>query len=308
MSSSWLIFSIIPPAFFAITNFTEKYVLKRYLKKSSGASFMLLTAVIGLVIAIPIFFIFYNQIYLDGYGILLTSLSSFVTAFCWILYAKALSKDDVTVVIPLYQTITIFNYILGLIFLKETLTLLQIVACSLIMLGGISLSLDLTSGKPKLKKEVFVTMISCAFLGAVSVLLYKMALLRTNYWGTAFWSYLALAIFGGLLLITVSPWRKELAFLFRQNRKRVIGISAFNEIIGSGGSLIYNFALLLSPIALVSVVSNGFQPFFVLIFGILITIFLPKLGEEKIAPKHLAHRGIAILIMFLGTYLLSYNS
>lgn len=65
-----------------------------------------------------------------------------------------------------------------------------------------------------------------------------------------------------------------------------------------------NFATLLAPLALVWVV-NGFQPFFVLLYGVIITLFFPKFGTESLLKKHLVQKVVAILIMFVGVLLLN---
>ena len=69
------------------------------------------------------------------------------------------------------------------------------------------------------------------------------------------------------------------------------------------GNLLFQYASLLAPLALVWAV-NGFQPVFVLVYGLLITRFFPQVGEENLERKQLMQKAVAILIIFAGTYLL----
>ena len=73
------------------------------------------------------------------------------------------------------------------------------------------------------------------------------------------------------------------------------------------GNAFVAYAYLLAPIALV-LLTESFQPIFVLALGILLTIFFPKISVEKIEAKHLWQKIIAILITGIGTFLLLYTS
>jgi hypothetical protein len=67
------------------------------------------------------------------------------------------------------------------------------------------------------------------------------------------------------------------------------------------------FAFTLAPVSLVLVVS-GYQPLFVLILGVLITMFFPTLQKEKIGAKFLVYKIIAIALILIGGYFLNINS
>lgn len=68
--------------------------------------------------------------------------------------------------------------------------------------------------------------------------------------------------------------------------------------------MIRDYATLLAPITLVMTL-NGYQPVFVFLLGILLTLFLPSLVKEKIKPIHLLHKGIAIGVILGGTILIA---
>jgi hypothetical protein len=60
---------------------------------------------------------------------------------------------------------------------------------------------------------------------------------------------------------------------------------------------------MLAPIALV-LLTDSFQSIFVLVIGIFLTVFFPRISVEKIKARHLWPKIIAICITGLGTYLL----
>jgi len=83
-----------------------------------------------------------------------------------------------------------------------------------------------------------------------------------------------------------------------------LGINAINEILNIVAKMIFNFATLLAPLALVWTV-NGAQPLVVLIFGLILTLFWPKAFKEDISKANLAKKAIFIILIFVGGYLLN---
>ena len=94
--------------------------------------------------------------------------------------------------------------------------------------------------------------------------------------------------------------------MFSNSGLKIFSLNVVGEILYIIGNLANNFATLLAPVAVVLVVSS-YQPLFVFIIGIVLTIFLPHISMEKISTKHLLHKIISILIIVIGSYFL-YNS
>ena len=59
----------------------------------------------------------------------------------------------------------------------------------------------------------------------------------------------------------------------------------------------------MAPVSLV-LLTDSFQPVFVLAIGIFLTIFFNKITVEKIQAKHLWQKIFAIIVTGIGTYLL----
>jgi hypothetical protein len=60
----------------------------------------------------------------------------------------------------------------------------------------------------------------------------------------------------------------------------------------------------MAPVALVLLV-NSFQPLFVFVLGIAVSILVPELERETLAPKKMLQKGAGIGLMVLGGYLIS---
>jgi hypothetical protein len=63
------------------------------------------------------------------------------------------------------------------------------------------------------------------------------------------------------------------------------------------------YATLLAPVALVSAISSS-TTFFVFVFGILLTLFFPKLGHEDLSARNLVQKGVGGLLIMAGVALI----
>lgn len=302
---SWIIFSLLPPLLWAITNHTDKFMLTRYLKDKGGASLMILTSFsAGLIL--PFIAIFGHQLIpMPLLHILILLFAGSIIVINYICYIFAMAGEEASIVIPLYQSIPVFSYILGYVFLGEKLNAVQILAGLIIIFGSILITIDLNASKFKIKQKPLWLMFSASFLAALTGLLFKYVALKESYWGSQFWLYLGMVLGALIVLALVKTWRQELVEILSKDRAAIIGLNIFNETLNVGAGLIYSYATLIAPLALVAVLSNGFQPVFVLIIAIILSLLIPKLGKEELSRKQLAQKIISIIIIFVGTYLLN---
>ncbi len=82
----------------------------------------------------------------------------------------------------------------------------------------------------------------------------------------------------------------------------MIGVNAANELINLGGGLGVRYAMLLAPVALVSAISAT-TTFFVFAFGILLTLFLPRLGREDLSARNLIQKALGAVLITAGVVL-----
>ncbi|MFA6250488.1 MAG: EamA family transporter [Candidatus Shapirobacteria bacterium] len=220
-------------------------------------------------------------------------------------YYYALQKDEASICVPLFQLIPVFSYVLAYLVLGETLVIYQILGGVFIVGGAIGISLDLSDGKKiKFKKEVFWLMMLSSVIFALNFLFFKYFAIQSNFWFTSFWEYVGFAIFAVLIMLFVKSYRAQFVDVLRNNKVTVLGLNGANEIINIIAKISFNFASLLTPVTLVWVV-NGLQPFFVFVYGVLLTLFFPKISQENISKKVLSQKLLAIIVMFIGAYIIN---
>jgi drug/metabolite transporter (DMT)-like permease len=301
---SWFWLAIIGPVLYSVGNHIDKFLIEKYFKARSMGSLILFSSMIGLFVA-PIIFIFKpNVLNIGLFNIFVLFVSAVMyLVFLWS-YFKAMENDEASIVIPFFQLIPVFAFILGYFFLGETITKIQFFAMFLILAGATVLSFEIDEeNKFKLRRNTVLFMILSSFASAIDSVIYKYVILQEDFWISSFWTYIFIGFIGAVILVTFKVYRRDFLYILKHNSSKIIGLNVLNEGLSIVGNLAITFATLLAPVALV-LLANAYQPVFVLIIGILLTIFFPKIVSEKIQLKHLIQKILVIGVMLIGTYLL----
>jgi hypothetical protein len=146
-------------------------------------------------------------------------------------------------------------------------------------------------------------MLSCALAIALSSLIFKFFAVRDEFWTTAFWNFAGQALFGVILML-ISANRRQFIKMMRANTAAVLSVNGANELINLGGNLGVRYTLLFAPLGIVQAISST-TSFFVLFFGIVLSLFFPKLGREEIGLASLTQKMIATTLVVVGVLLVN---
>jgi uncharacterized membrane protein len=297
----WLIFAFSGPVLWAVSTHIDKYLVEKYFKNSDTAVLMVFTAWIGLLM-LPFILIFEPYVLsMSIVSILVMIVSGILYMGAMLFYLQAIQSAEASVVAPLFQTSILFTFILGYLILGETLSGINAIGAVLIVFGSITLSLDASFHFGKLKMKTLVSMLICTLILAFSTVIFKYFAIQEQFWGTTFWTYVGEAIFGiGILL--VPRYFKQFSLLLKTNTKALLAVNGSNELINLGGGLGVRFASLLAPVVIISAISST-TTLFVFIFGIILTIFLPKFAREDLSKRNLIQKGIAAVLVTIGVIL-----
>lgn len=301
---NWFFVALIPPAIWGIANHIDKHVVTKYFKGRTAGASMIVTSMFGLVFITVIAIVDPSVFTISSDKAVLIMINGSLYLFGIIPYMYALQQDEASKVIPLFQFTPVFAYFLALIFLNQTLTAREIFASVLIIIGSFLISSDYSRKSFKIKKAALLLMaLSSLLLSINAVLFRKFADGNIPFWTNSFWNYAGVAVAGLILMLGIRIYREAIISIIKSKSYASLGLISFSEGISLAARLIFYFATTLAPVALVQTV-GGLQPFIVFIYGILITLFIPKLEPESLLRKHLAQKIISILIIFLGSYLL----
>ncbi len=235
--------------------------------------------------------------------LILVLVSIFHLLVLWF-YLIALKHDEASIVIVFYQLVPVFAYMLGYLILGERLTKLQLIAMALVILGTtiISFEIDIDNNF-KLRRKVILPMIAAAFFWAAGGTVFKMVALEENVVRSLFWEHFTLTIAGIIILTMIRSYREDFFLAIKNSSKTILSFNLLNEALYVLGNIIFSFAYVMAPVSLV-LLTDSFQPIFVLAIGIFLTIFFKKITVEKIQAKHLWQKIFAIIVTGIGTYLL----
>jgi drug/metabolite transporter (DMT)-like permease len=298
---SWLFYAFAGPVFWAASTHVDKYLVERYFKHSDVAVLLVFTALIGLAM-LPFILIWQPTVLaLPWRDALVVAFSGVLYMAAMYFYLQALQGEEASVVAPFFQVGPLFGYALAWIVLGETLTHRQFAGGGLIVAGGFLLSVH--PGAGRLRLRLVLLMLACSFVLAVSSVIFKLFAVQDAFWSTTFWTYLGEALYGIAVLALPGPRRQFLA-LFQRHPGAVAGVNVANELINLGGTLGARYALLLAPLSLVQAIAST-TTLFVFLFGVLLSLFLPKLGREDLSARNLLQKSVSALLITAGVYLIN---
>lgn len=302
---NWFLIALLPPIFWSLTNHIDKYLLTKFFKGGAIGAVMIFSSSIAILL-LPIIIVIQPSV-LQNFNLsyLLIALNGTLYLLATLPYFYALEKDDASLTVPLFQMIPVFSFILGYIFLKETLNSTQIIGGIIIMISSIFISLNISDiKKMQMKWDVFGLMALSSILYALNFIFFKHFAVETDFLTTSFWEYIGFGLFGIFLLLFIKNFRNGFLNVLKQNKLKVLGINGLNEVFNIIAKIAFNYATILTPVTMVWII-NGLQPVFVFIFGILLTMLLPKISKEDISKKTLIQRIIAIVVITIGVYLIN---
>jgi uncharacterized membrane protein len=300
---SWLVFAFSGPVLWAISTHFDKYLVERYFKHSDVAVLLLFTAFIG-VLTLP-FIAFYEPtvFQLDATSMALIVLSGVLYMGATLFYLRALQSEEASVVAPFFQAVPLFGYALAYFVLGETLSVVQMAGGALIIVGTLIVSVRFGQNVRIFKLRLVLLMLACCLAAAISGLIFKAFAVTVAFWTTTFWMFVGEAIFGAALLL-VGSYRRQLAELLRVNAAALLAINGSNELINLGGGLGNRYALMFAPLAIVQAISST-TALFVFVFGVALSVALPRLARETLSVRDLLQKGAAAVLVGLGVALVT---
>lgn len=301
---TWFLLALVGPFMYALTNHIDKILLEKYFKEGGVGTLILFSSLLS-ALALPFIFFADTKVFnLDIISIITLAVVGILNILVLWFYLLALNDEEASIAVVFYQLVPVFGLILGYFVLNEVLTQIQIIAMIIIILGTSIISFEIDAeNKFRLRKKTIILMSAAAFFWALESVIFKVVALEENVVRSLFWEHLMMVIVGILIFLFIRNYRNHFLLAIRNNSKSILSLNFANETIYMIGNIIFSFAYLLAPIALV-LLAESFQPIFVFIVGIFLTIFFPKISVEKIQAKHIWQKVIAICITGIGTYLL----
>ncbi|MFH1752314.1 MAG: EamA family transporter [archaeon] len=287
----WALLAISSAFLWASSNTIDKYVVSKLVRNPFFP--VTVAGILGLVSALIIFF-FQGFAYLSIFHIILAFVAGAFIISSFTFYFKALQIEELSTVIPLYYLGPVFITILAAIFLGEIFTPIKYLGITFLIIGAILISsarkLKLNFGKG------FWLMILAATTWAIEAIIIKYLLNFADFW--TIFSYIKIGMFLTIIpiIFLILPDIKQ---LIKQKTWKAFGFMGIAESIGITGDFISVTAMSIGFVSLVTSLTAT-QPFFVLAFAIILSLFFPKILKEEIGRKTILLKIIAIILIVAG--------
>ncbi len=307
----WILLATLAPFLWSVSNIIDEYLISHYYKKrkliqssSLVGSLVLFSSLFGIVVC-SLVAVFNSAVFdIDTESIKFLILSGVLTVGWIISYLIAIEDAGASAVAPWFQTIPIFGFIFGYIFLGEIPLRLEIIGSVVVIIGAIIVSIDRSGRGVGIKARAVFLMILASLLVALSGSVFKSATIHNDFWTSTFWEYFGITLTGCFIFMFHGDYRREFVAKLRASGVQIIGANLINESVSSVGNIINNFALVLAPVALVYSV-NAVQPLIVLGLSVFVTWIWPKLGRENMSKRMIIWKTAGVLLVVLGGILIS---
>jgi len=291
----WYIFALLAPAFWALNNVFIKFLITNKFKSHFPMIFAVISmdAIFAFAVLVfaPVIFVFPYSVFALAVG--------FMPLLAFWFYARALMKEEVSRIVTLFQLIPVFVALLSIVFLGEILGIVQYFGIIVIVFASILISYGRSSGKPF--SGVLKLMLPFGLIIAVYTISDKTLLGYMDFWSVFFWNVLG-TFCGALSLLILPRLRSEILGAILTVGKRALLTTFIGEGLYVIGTICSLVALSLVEAPLASSLF-GLQPFYVFFYTLALSLFLPRVLKEEIGKSTLLLKISAIVLMFIGTWL-----
>jgi drug/metabolite transporter (DMT)-like permease len=304
---NWFLVALIAYFLVALQVILDKFLLSSK-RVSHPAIYAFYSGLLSLL-TLPIFFPFGFHL-VSGWEISTYFLAGIIFIYGVLCLFFALKKSEASKVTPVAgAVIPLVTFFLSIIFLGEGLGWVQIAGVLILILGGLLISFDLPLKVGKKFFAGFWHAILAGILLAVAFTAFKYFFERDSFSNVFIWTRLGL--FLGALSLVLFPFWRQIIFAslakFKkpaQENKRTGILFVFNKILGGTGSALTNYAIALGSVTVVNALVSV-EYIFVFLLGLLFSLWLPKIFEEKGKFWDIAQKIGAIIIITIGTIFIS---
>ncbi len=297
-SNIWIFAAILSLALYAVTNVIDKILRERYVRTSMGLAFMFVAKNLWLAVLLP----FINVGPLTLFDAALIALLGIL----WILvvypFVAALSIEEVSRVVPVFNIYPIFVMMFASIILKEALPDTYYISFFLLLTGGLIVSAHINDLKNiKISKSLYLMLVSCISFSLFIVIL-KHLLLKHDFWSIYILSSLSGALIAVCMLVFEAP-RKEAISGLQSLKGKAIYFFIATSIVGYAAFALYQYSILEGPVSIVAAL-DGFQSLFLFTYVIILSLFFPAFFKEELTKSSIITKGAALSLMAAGIVLL----
>ncbi len=295
----WLILSVAASMLWALGTIIDKVILTKHMKDPISYQLLYVATELPVLLVLLVFTNVSSALPWIALGIA-AGLSHYLGLF---LYFKAMMIEEASRVISLFYIGPIFTLILAATLLKENLTSSMYIGVLLLVLGAISISYKKVEGKGTVISPALGLLLLCSFTLSVYEILTKYVLGSLDLTSFLFWEFVGFVIAS---FLTFSHPRIRHSFIasVKGMKRPVLFWRIVNTYMSLTALILYFVAMSIGLASLVSG-ATSFEPFFVLVFALLFSLFLPNVLKEDIGRGALVVKALAVALIVAGAWLIA---
>jgi drug/metabolite transporter (DMT)-like permease len=297
MFELWFLYAFSSVIIFGFTTIIDKLMLA---KRLSSFSYFVTFVPPAFVFSICVLLFFPTNMF--STPSLIAFAAGLISGGGYCLYAISIRKEEASRISALTSLSPAFVAVLAVFLVNEIFSAKSYFGIFLMILGAVLISYKRNNVRKIIPISLIFILIAINFLYSLDQTFSKISL---N--GISFWPFLMMFMFGRFVAVipgfAINSARRKL-FSEVGKLKRNFGFAlAVGSISWTVAIILFFYAASLGPITLVSTISI-ISPLFTLIFATLLSKYFPEILEEEIDRKTLALKLFAVLMIFIGTYLI----
>ncbi|MDD2646586.1 MAG: EamA family transporter [Patescibacteria group bacterium] len=290
----WLLFIVLSTLIFSICNVFDKFILEKRI--NNFLIYFIIGGIAWLIFGL-IVFAFLPPLHLSWPIIGLSILSGLLMGLNWLIFYKALTKEDVSRVITIFYIFPIFVAIWAWLLLHESISPIKWLAIFFAISGTIIISLKKESIKAPIRicGAFLLILLGAAIFEPGVEIIDKYVLSQISPWPLLALNAIGFSIMAISFLVFSASARQQTWQFFKTNRP-TLKIIIFAHLIYFFGNLLFLLAVPFTKITYVATVSV-IQPVFVFILTLILSMFRPKILKESLSIKTILIKTFAIVLI-----------
>jgi len=308
----WLVLVVCVAVGASLGGFIDNYVTDVCFKGKKSQAQELFGVPACLAICITIAVIFPLQVVpLQVAGILI--FVGVLNSLSFLIYYKALSAENTTGAAIFIQLSPVLYFLFGWFLLGEHISPIEIIAGFFILMAPLVVILSTSKRSKKMEIRAGILLILYSTIQVIANIIFvKFSGLdeitlnsEINLFATAFFLTMLGRFLSDFVLVCIfKSWRAKFRRVAKQFKHKLIIPMAINEVMYAGVEFALRFALVIAPVAIVSVTANAFELIVTFVLGIILSIIWPVFGREKLKKRNILAHLAAILLATVGIILL----
>jgi len=292
----WFSYALVSAIFFGFTTIVDKLMLE---KRLSSFSYLISYVPPALTFSIWVLLDFPVRL---SFPYVIGFVAGLLSAGGYFLYVISIRKEEASRIAALTSLSPAFVAVLAFFLVNEIFPAQSYIGIILMILGSALISYKRNHVKKMIPYSLVAILIATNFSYGLDQTFSKISIDQIT-----FLPFLMMFMFGRFAIaiagLAISPVRTKFISEIKKLGTNFTLTLASGSIMWSLGAIFLFYAASIGPITLVST-TGLISPLFTLLFAILITKYLPKVLEEEIDGKTVALKLVAIIMIFIGTYLI----